>query len=857
MEPRRSLATILFTDIVGSTERAAELRDVAWRDLRQQHDRLVRRQLRRFGGHEINTAGDSFLAAFGRPARAIACAGAIRAAVRELGLEVRAGLHVGEVEGSGREVAGLALHIGARVASEAGPGEVLVSQSVHDALAGSEFDFDDRGVRALKGVPGEWRLFEVTSMPTDAGEALPRWLRRTPTRQRALLAGAVAATLLTGLYVVRRDADLILTPEEVLAADAAPGIAIMPFTVNDSSLATWREGMVDLLTVNLDGVPGLRPIASRTVLARWHEEVPGVADLTTTLGVARRTGARYALVGNAVAIGPQVRFAADLYDARTGELLGSARAQGSPDSVFALVDRLSLEIVRALPQGEEGVIPALDLANVTTDSLAALKAYLEGEARYRRADFEMAVAAFERAVAADSTFALALYRMSDACGWTSMGPECGEYLARAVAHADRLPPRFAALARASLASARASFDGIEPLRRAIQRYPDDPEAWYILGEIYEHLGDQILIDREEAVRAFTRATELDPTFAPYYEHLIGHALDDADSARAASLIMRHGRLAPGSEYDRAFRLAFALSFGDQASRRRARAAMDTVDTSLLVVATVNGLWHPRNLSVQAEAFRILRARPDAPSWMLMEQFQNLLNRGGFDAAEALLHDPLLHPRLKTWGTYRLYLAGMDLSDRTLDEALALSAIDTAAGAAEFLIAGAYAADRGRWGEHAAVLGEVRSEAGRRRAAGDTVAARLFEGAAKALEGYELWKRGRPAEAVVRLEAVQQSVRGFAVNGRINLMVRWWLGDLLVALDRPREALRYYQSLWDPSGEYESARIYESLWEYEKARHSYEYALLAWQEADPELQPRIQEASRALARMPKPVGRQGR
>ena len=290
MEPRRSLATILFTDIVGSTERAAELRDVAWRNLRQQHDRLVREQLRRFGGHEINTAGDSFLAVFERPARAIACAGAIRAAVHELGLEVRAGLHVGEVEGSGREVAGLALHIGARVASEAGPGEILVSQSVHDALAGSEFDFDGRGVRALKGVPGEWRLFEVTSMPTDAGEALPRWLRWTPTGQRTLIAGAVAATLLTGLYVVRRDADLILTPEEVLAADAAPGIAIMPFTVNDSSLATWREGMVDLLTVNLDGVPGLRPIASRTVLARWHEEVPGVADLTTTLGVARRTG---------------------------------------------------------------------------------------------------------------------------------------------------------------------------------------------------------------------------------------------------------------------------------------------------------------------------------------------------------------------------------------------------------------------------------------------------------------------------------------------------------------------------------------------------------------------------------------
>jgi TolB-like protein len=264
---------------------------------------------------------------------------------------------MGEVEGAGRELGGLALNIGARVAAEAGPGEILVSRPVHDVLAGSAFDFEDRGVRALKGVPGEWRLFAVTGVPEDTGQAISRRWTDTFPRHRALVGGAVVSALLlsaAALYVIRRDAGIVLIPEEVLAADAAPGIAVLPFTVNDPALDTWREGMVDLLSINLDGVPGLRPIASRTVMARWREEVEGIPDLAATLQVARRTGARYALVGNAVSIGSEVRFAAEIYDARTGKHLGSAGAQGSPDSVFALVDLLSVEVVRALPQGEGG-----------------------------------------------------------------------------------------------------------------------------------------------------------------------------------------------------------------------------------------------------------------------------------------------------------------------------------------------------------------------------------------------------------------------------------------------------------------------------------------------------------------------
>jgi class 3 adenylate cyclase len=161
VEPRRVLATVLFTDIVGSTERAAALGDLRWEALLAEHNRLVRRQLERFGGHEIRVVGDGFLATFDGPARAVRCAVAIRHDIREIGLEIRAGIHVGEIEVLPDDIAGLAVHLGARVSSLAGPGEVLVSSTVKDLVVGSGIEFEDRGTHLLKGVPGEWRLFSV------------------------------------------------------------------------------------------------------------------------------------------------------------------------------------------------------------------------------------------------------------------------------------------------------------------------------------------------------------------------------------------------------------------------------------------------------------------------------------------------------------------------------------------------------------------------------------------------------------------------------------------------------------------------------------------------------------------------
>ena len=161
-EPRRVLATVLFTDIVDSTRRAAEVGDSRWRDLLAEHDEVVRRELARFGGREVKTMGDGFVVRFELPASAIRCAKSIKAQLAELGLEVRAGIHAGECEVVGDDIAGLAVHIAARLLALARGDEILVSGTVADIVAGSSLELSDRGIHSLRGVPGQWRVLAAT-----------------------------------------------------------------------------------------------------------------------------------------------------------------------------------------------------------------------------------------------------------------------------------------------------------------------------------------------------------------------------------------------------------------------------------------------------------------------------------------------------------------------------------------------------------------------------------------------------------------------------------------------------------------------------------------------------------------------
>jgi class 3 adenylate cyclase len=157
----RALSTLMFTDIVGSTEHAVRLGDSEWGQLLERHHQVVREELTRWSGAEIDTAGDGFLASFDGPARAVRCARSISERVERLGLRIRAGVHTGEIERAGKDIRGIALHVGARVMALAGPSEVLVSSTVRDLTAGSGIVFEDAGEHELKGVPDRWRLFRV------------------------------------------------------------------------------------------------------------------------------------------------------------------------------------------------------------------------------------------------------------------------------------------------------------------------------------------------------------------------------------------------------------------------------------------------------------------------------------------------------------------------------------------------------------------------------------------------------------------------------------------------------------------------------------------------------------------------
>jgi class 3 adenylate cyclase/DNA-binding beta-propeller fold protein YncE len=223
--PERLLTTVLFTDIVGSTERAAEMGDKQWRRIISAHHALVRRQLKRFNGREVDTAGDGFFATFDQPAQAIRCAEAVVTDVRRLGIQVRAGVHMGEVEAMGPKVGGIAVHIGARIMSKAAPGQVLVSSTVRDLMSGSDLKFEDVGSHELKGVPSQWRLYRVEQPPqTEADAEQPLAVAEEPARRAGF--PTISALIVIGVVLV-----LVIPLVLVLRGHGGPSFTVGADTV--------------------------------------------------------------------------------------------------------------------------------------------------------------------------------------------------------------------------------------------------------------------------------------------------------------------------------------------------------------------------------------------------------------------------------------------------------------------------------------------------------------------------------------------------------------------------------------------------------------------------------------------------
>jgi TolB-like protein/class 3 adenylate cyclase len=340
--PERLLATILFTDIVESTDLAVRLGDEAWHRLVEAHHAAVRRELRRFRGRELDTAGDGFFAAFDQPAQAVRAADAIVAAVSELGVSIRAGLHVGEAEAANRKIGGIAVHIANRVMSAAEPGEVLVSGTLRDLVAGSGLEFRDRGLKELKGIPGEWHLWALVSETIDASQ--------------------------DGVAGSRGIAEGGARPS--LPVPDKPSIAVLPFTnlSGDPEQDYFADGIVEDIITGLSRIKWIFVIARNSSFAYRDKPV----DVKQ---VGRELGVRYLLEGSVRKSGTRVRITAQLIDAGTGTHIWAEQYNRALDDIFAVQDELTISVV--------GVIePTLRTAEIERarrkrpDSLDAYDLYL-------------------------------------------------------------------------------------------------------------------------------------------------------------------------------------------------------------------------------------------------------------------------------------------------------------------------------------------------------------------------------------------------------------------------------------------------------------------------------------------------
>jgi tetratricopeptide (TPR) repeat protein len=342
--------------------------------------------------------------------------------------------------------------------------------------------------------------------------------------------------------------------------------------------------------------------------------------------------------------------------------------------------------------------------------------------------------------------------------------------------------------------------------------------------------------------------ELDPGFAPYHLHPINIAFKyKPDSARVATLIERYERFAPGSKDSRTARIAFDLAFGDPESRETALAGLDTLDLDLLAPLPMDYLLHPRFWPEFEAAMLALNRRGSESgrpfrTWFLFWAAAG--GRGYLQRALEYLEEPRVSVAQRACLSQLAHTTGLPLPEERLEEVAALaSQIDSTSSPWWVVCVGTYAADRGRWADYARAIENLEEQARRALSLGDSALAEGAKAQAQRLEGYGLWRRGNLEAAVRILEGIPRD--------EADDVMRWWLGQLYLEQERWRDAVPYLRSYWWTPlalSYYYLGQAYERLEEYAEARKAYAYFVSAWQDADPELQPRVEAARRALVRL---------
>lgn len=403
-------------------------------------------------------------------------------------------------------------------------------------------------------LPTDWEIDAADALASLRAGRLPHL-----TWGRALLGGVVAFSLAIGAaggYVLLTGPSETTQPNASADTPSSAGIAVLPFRVSGPGLENYREGLPSLVSTNIDGIEQLRSIHTRSVMAAWGEafgEAREVA-LEDALGVATQTGARYAVVGEAFALGETVRLNSELFDLTDGARVGEGSAEGPTESMLSLIDQMSVSLLREIlaARGGQSVTEIQRLSGLVTESIAALDAYVEGEAFFRRGRWSEALDAYERAVEADSTFALAWDRVGDVYStWTGATRTYDDPHERARRFSDRLPSRTAMLLQISDRDVPNANARVDSVRRYTRRYPDDPEGWEVLVEFLLH-SPAVIEEPGEYHLALSKTVELDPQFIPYYIHLLRHLVAVGDRARFDAHNARWVELQEEREEDRGY-----------------------------------------------------------------------------------------------------------------------------------------------------------------------------------------------------------------------------------------------------------------------------------------------------------------
>ena len=652
-------------------------------------------------------------------------------------------------------------------------------------------------------------------------------------------------------------------------AEAKPGVAVLPFRTNGAEVAYLEEGMVDLLSSTLDGIPGLRKIDPATVMAVSNRQRDAEADGVRRAGpdvfLAARLGAAYAIGGSATQVGRStVNLVAQVYDVSTGRPLGpSVEATGAMDRPDQLVEQLMVALVRHGGLPVDGAAPPTNLASAMTDSPEALRHFLEGEFHYRRGQYRDAIASYQRALEFDGDFARVFYRLASALGWEQEYSLADEYLERARAVAHRLPRRDSLLVAAP--SIFTSLDRVEYFERFTAEFPDDADGWTELGESIVHRHGGSFLPTSRHVEVLNHAVQLAPHYDETYFHLFEDAFARLDSARVYALLDRYEAANPEG-VGAAYRILADLRWGSPVRRTQAMAAMDSIEGELpdevWITSAVSERWTERE---ERESLPVIR---DTRDWVASMELWRILQRRAFrgqlEAMEPAFRTAFANDSVRAVAAghvVALHLAG--LTDPTgvgrAREILAEVPMLFTGFILNHFWLGALAVAEADWPEASrqAALADSVAEAMERHGserAVRLVVERRYAQYGVALREFIQIMRGDDS----RLPAFEEALAGiplasFHAEFPVYHM-KYEVGKRLFENGDLARAERYFRS-FDPyahlhyvPAQLQLGRVYEAMGEPDKAREHYLIVLNWWRDADPYVQPWRTEAEEALRRL---------